>query len=80
MASGPITSWKIEGEKGKAVADFLFLESKINADGECSHKIKRHWLLGRKAMTQHMKKQRDHFTDKSPCSQSYGFSNGHIRM
>ena len=83
MASGPITSWKIEGEKGEAVADFLFLESKINADGECSHKIKRHWLLGRKAMTNlHsiLKKQKHYFADKSPSNQSYGFSNGHIRM
>ena len=47
MASGPITSWQIDGE---TVSDFLFLGSKITADGECSHKIKRHLLLGRKAM------------------------------
>ena len=50
MASGPITSWKIEGEKVKAVTDFLFGGSKITADGDCSHEIKRCLLLGRKAM------------------------------
>ena len=48
MASGPITSWKIDGE---TVADFIFLGSKITADGDCSHEIKRHLLLGRKVMT-----------------------------
>ena len=51
MASGPITSWQIEGEKVKAVADFIFLGSKITADGHCSHEIKRRLLLGRKTMT-----------------------------
>jgi len=51
MASGPITSWQIDGEIMETVADFIFLESKITADGNCSHKIKRHLLLGRKAMT-----------------------------
>ena len=51
MASGPMTSWQIEGEKEEAVTDFLFLGSKITADGDCSHKIKRCLLLGRKAMT-----------------------------
>ena len=51
MVSGPITSWQIYGEKMETVADFIFLESKITADGDCSHKIKRHLLLGRKAMT-----------------------------
>ena len=51
MASGPITSWQIEGEKVEAVTDFLFLGSKIIADGDCSHEIKRHLLLRRKAMT-----------------------------
>ena len=50
MVSGPITSWQIDGEKMETVADFIFLESKITADGDCSHKIKRHLLLGRKAM------------------------------
>ena len=51
MASGPITSWEIDGETVEAVADFIFLGSKITADGDCSHEIKRHLLLGRKVMT-----------------------------
>ena len=51
MASGPIISWQIEGEKVEAETDFIFLVSKITADGDCSHEIKRHLLLGRKAMT-----------------------------
>ena len=50
LASGPITSWEIDGETVETVADFIFLGSKITADGDCSHKIKRHFLLGRKAM------------------------------
>ena len=51
MASGPITSWEIDGETVDTVADFIFLGSKITADGDCSHEIKRHLLLGRKVMT-----------------------------
>ena len=51
MASGPITSWEIDGETGETVSDFIFLGSKITADGDCSHEIKRRLLLGRKAMT-----------------------------
>ena len=51
MASSTITSWQIEGEKGEAVTDFIFLSSKITADSDCCHEIKRHLLLGRKAMT-----------------------------
>ena len=51
MASGPITSWQIDGEMVETMADFIFLGSKITADGDCSHKIKRYLLLGRKAMT-----------------------------
>ena len=51
MASGPIASWQIDGETVETVADFIFLGSKITADGDCSHKIKRHLLLGRKLMT-----------------------------
>ena len=51
MASGPITSWQIDGETVETVADFIFLGSKINTDGDCSHEIKRHLLLGRKVMT-----------------------------
>ena len=51
MASGPITSWQTDGETVETVADFMFFGSKITADGDCSHKIKRHLLLGRKVMT-----------------------------
>ena len=51
MASGPIASWQIDGETVETVTDFIFLDSKISADGDCSHEIKRHLLLGRKAMT-----------------------------
>ena len=51
MASGPITSWQIDGETVETVTDFIFLRSQISADGDCSHEIKRHLLLGRKAMT-----------------------------
>ena len=51
MASGPITSWQIDGETVETVSDFIFLASKITADGDCSHEIKRHLLLGRKVMT-----------------------------
>ena len=51
MASGPITSWQIDGETVETVSDFIFLGSKITADGDCSHEIKRHLLLGRKVMT-----------------------------
>ena len=74
MASGPITSWKIEAEKVKTVTGFLFLGSKITVDGDYGHEIKRHLLVGRKAMAkprQHIKKQRQHFADKSLYSQSY---------
>ena len=76
MASSPITPWKIDGETMETVTDFIFLGSKITADGECSHEIKRHLLLGRKAMTNLdsvLKKQRHCFADKGLYSQSYGF-------
>ena len=66
MASGPITSWQIAGETVETVADFIFLGSKITADGDCCHEIKRHLLLGRKTMTNldsNIKKQRHHFAD-----------------
>ena len=83
MASGPITSWQIEGEKVEAVTDFIFLGSKITVDGDCSHEIKRCLLLGRKAMTNldSVLKTRDiTFANKGPYSQSYGFSNSHVWM
>ena len=76
MASGPITSWEIDGETVETVSDFIFGGSKITADGDCSHEIKRYLFLGRQAdkPIQCIKKQRHHFADKSPASQSYGFS------
>ena len=80
MASGPITSWQIDGE---TVADFIFLGSKITADGDCSHEIKRRLLLGRKVNDQprqHIKKQRHYFVNKGPSSQGCGFSGGHVWM
>ena len=82
MASGPITSWQIDGKTMETVRDFIFLASKITADGDCSHEIKRLLLLGRKVMqhTQHIKKKRQYFGNKGPSSQSYGFSSGHVWM
>ena len=82
MASGPITSWEIDGETVETVADFIFLGSKITANSDCSHEIKRHLLLGRKVMThiEHIKKQRRYFANKGPSSQSYGFSSSHVWM
>ena len=79
MATSPITSWEIDGETVETVSDFIFLGSKITADGDCSHEIKRCLLLGRKPR-QHIKKQRHYFAHKIPSSQSYGFSSGHIWM
>ena len=78
MASSPITLWQIGGETMETVSDFIFLGSKITADGDCSHETKRCLLLGRKANLddkprEHIKKQRYHFADKGPYSQSYGF-------
>ena len=82
MASGPITSWEIDGETVETVSDFLFLGSKITADGDCSHEIKRRLLLERKLMTNldSILKSRDYFVNKGPSSQGYGFSNGHVWM
>ena len=82
LASHAITSWHTEGEKLEPVTDFIFLGSQITADNDCSHKIKRCLFFGRKAMTliQCMKKQKHHFTDKGPYSQSYGFSSGHVQI
>ena len=75
MASSPITSWQVDGEIMETVTDFIFLGSKITADGDCSHEIKRCLLLGRKAMTnllQHIKKQ-TLLCLKNPSTQSYSF-------
>ena len=76
MASGPITSWQIDGETMETVRNFSFCGSKITADGDCSHEIK---MLAPPKKSydqprQHIKKQRHHFADKGPSSQSYGFS------
>ena len=65
MASGPITSWQIDGETMKTVTDFIFLGFKITADGDCIHEIKRH-LAPWKQPRQHIKKQRHYFADKGP--------------
>ena len=76
MASSPITSWQIDGETMETVRDFMFLDSKITADGDCNHEIKRHLLLGKKSYDQsgqHIKKQRYYFANKGPSSQSYVF-------
>ena len=80
MISGPITSWQIDGEKVETVTDFIFLGFKINADGDCSHEIKRCLLLGRKTMTNldSVLKSRRHFANKGPSSQGYGFSSSHV--
>ena len=83
MASGPITSWEIGGETVETVSDFIFLGSKITADGDCSCEIKRGLLLGRKVMTNLdsiLKKQRHYFDNKGPSSPGYGFSRGHVWM
>jgi len=81
MASGPITSWQVDKETMETVTDFIFLGSKITVDSDCSHELKRHSLLGRKAKTNlnsMLKKQRRYFVNKGPSSQSYGFSSGHV--
>ena len=89
IASGLITSWQIDGETMETVRDYLFGGSKITADGDCSHEIKRCLLLGRKVMTNLdsiknldmlFKKQRHYFVNKGPSSQSYSFSNSHVWM
>ena len=79
ISSGPINSWQIDGETMEAVTDFVFLGSKITADGDHSHEIKRHLLLRRKTMTNldSILKSRD-LASKDPSSQSYGFSSGHV--
>ena len=79
VASGHVTSWQVDGE---TVADFIFWGSKITADGDCSHEIKRRLLLGRKESydqpREHIKKQRHYFANKGPSGQGYGFSSGHV--
>ena len=75
MASGPIASWQIDGETAGTVADFIFLGSKITADGDCSHEIKRCLLLERKVMT-----NLDSILKSREASQGYDFSSGHVWM
>ena len=82
MASSPIASWQIEGEKVEGMTDFFFLGSKITAAGDCSHEIRRQLLLGRKAMTNldRVLKSRDITTDGGLYSQGSGLPSGHIRL
>ena len=82
MASGPITSLQIEGEKVETVTDFIFLGSEITADGDCSHEIKRSLLLGRKAMANldSILKVETLLYQQSLSSQSYDFSSSHVWM
>ena len=83
MASGPINSWQIDGEAMETVRDFVFLGSKIIADGDYNHEIQKMlapWKKSYDKPRQHIKKQRYYFADKGPCSQSYGFSSSHAWM
>ena len=82
MASGPITSWQIDGETVETVTDFIFLSSEITADGDCRHEIKRHLLLGRKVMTNldSLLKSRHYFANKGLSDKGCGFSSGHVWM
>ena len=82
MASGPITSWEIDGETVETVSEFIFWGSKITADGDCSHEIKRRLLIGRKVMTNldSMLKSRDYLANKGLSSQGYDFSTDLVWM
>ena len=82
MASGPITSWEIDGETVGRVSDFILGGPKITADGDCSHEIKMlvPWKESYDQPRQHIKKQRHYFANKRPSSQGYGFSCGHVWM
>ena len=82
MASGPITPWEIDGETVETMKVFILRSSRITADGDCSHEIKRHLLLGRKVMSNldSILKSRHYFANKSPLSQGCGFSNRHVWM
>ena len=83
MASGPITSWQIDGETVETLSDFIFLGSKITADGDCSHEIKKTltpWKESYDQPRQHIQKQRHYFSNKSPSNQGYGFSSSHVWM
>ena len=82
MASGPITSWQIDGERVETVTDFIFLGSKITADGDCSCEIKTlaPWKKSCDQPRQHIKKQPHYFANKGPSSQGYGFSSSYVWM
>ena len=82
MASGPITSWQIDGETVETMIDFILGDSKITADGDCSHEIKTltPWKESYDQPRQHIKKQRHYFVNKGPSSQGYGFSSSHVWM
>ena len=82
MASGPITSWEIDGETVEIAADFIFLCSKVTVDGDCSHEIKRCLFLGRKVMTNldSILQSKDITFNKGPSIQGYGFSSNHVWM
>ena len=82
VASGHITSWQLDGETMETMTDSIFLGSKISADGDCSHEIKRRLLFGRKPMTNLdiILKSRHYFADKSQSSQGYSFSGSHVWM
>ena len=83
IPSGPITSWEIDGETVETVSDFILGGSKITADGDCSHEIKRSltpWKESYDQSRQHIEKQRHYFASKGPSSQSYGFSCDHVWM
>ena len=79
MASSPISSWQIDGEKVETVADFLLLDSRITVDGDCNHEIKilAPWKKTYDKPRQHIKKERHYFANKGPSSQGCGFSSGH---
>ena len=84
MASGPITSWQIDGETMETVRDFILGDSRITADGDCSHEVKRRLLAPWKKRydqpRQHIQKQRHYFANKGLPSQIYGFSSSHVWM
>ena len=82
MVSDPISSWEIDGEIVETVSDFIFLGSKITADGDCSHEIKMltSWKESYDQPRQHIKKQRHYFANKDRSSQGYGFSSSHVWM
>ena len=82
MSSGPITSWQIDGKTMETVTDFIFLDSKISADDDCSHDIEKWLLLGRKTMINldSILKSRHYSASKGPSSQNYGFSSSCVWM